>query len=101
MKLTLNQQDRLYQFLDHAMNEFSYTASLEDLRNHRISNDGIDKEKRFRWDMFYMAMRHQRTDMTAFMDSLGRDVNDTHIDTVLRQWLSKRPQLAIQNEVQS
>lgn len=102
MKISNRQQDKIYQFLDHAMNEFSYTASLDDLKNHRISNDGKDKEKRFRWDVFYMAMKHNRKDMTALIDEIYENGgNDTHIDTVLRQWLSKRPQLAISNEVQS
>ncbi len=100
MKLDKNQQQKLYDFLDYAVNQFSYTASLDDLRAHRKENGGKDKEKRFRWDIFYMAKKHQRADMTTFLDSLGRGVNDDHIDTVLKQWLAKRPQLSVRHEVQ-
>jgi len=39
-----------------------------------------DLEKRFRWDLFWMAYRTHRDSMTPIME----DYNDAHIDTALR-----------------
>jgi hypothetical protein len=96
MKINKDKQQKLYNLLDEAINYYSYTASLDDLRAHRKDNSGHDKEKRFRFDLFYMARRINPSEFTAFIDELYKDgVNDEHIDTVLRQYVDKRPQLSI------
>lgn len=42
-----------------------------------------DVEKRFRWDMFYFAVRSQK--LQARVDSICQYANGDHIDTALRR----------------
>jgi|688.fasta_scaffold746220_1 hypothetical protein len=77
------------------MQRFHYTILLTMIASlprdkvlaHKAQNLGVNKTKRFIWDLFYSAMRNTPLNFNKFAisDRLYDYLDDTHIETAMRK----------------
>lgn len=83
MKVTKEQRKQMFAIIDNAVE----VIGVDKIRAYRAERLGKDIEKRFRWDLFWIAKVHKKMDVKGLVDS--------NIDTVLRQYIAARPNLAL------
>ena len=70
-------------------------CGLEAVRDHRRERLGQDVEKRFRWDLWNLACRVDKTACPWLCEELYKYLNDTHIDTALKHFVSNYPAIKV------
>ena len=87
MKIKADDKDKLFRLLDERLETIGHDKIME----HKARNLGKDKDKRFRWDLLCSSKIvigdgigiHGDIDLYGYM-------NDLHIDTVLKLYVSER-----------
>ena len=82
MKLAPIHRIRLYSLLDEIVEEHGRGA----LNEYRFHTSGSDPDERFRWNLFWLIDPDFRDEL---LHDIYRYANDSHIDTALRQYVTK------------
>ena len=85
MKISDNDYDKLKKFLDHGIEQIGIKKLLE----HKNKHLGKDINKRFRWDIFRLSNIKIGDGKGIQGDiNLYSYMNDEHIDTALKHYVS-------------
>lgn len=82
MKISKSQYAEMKTMIDSAIDRIG----IDRVREHRTTNNGNDKEVRFRWDLF-----HASNAGVLFRADMG--ITDQHIDTALKKYVNERGDL--------
>lgn len=74
---------KIFKILDDTL-----LTKIDEIKTHRALKLGVDIEKRFRWDLFWVVSAQIRDNIDLY--KLG--YNDDNIDTVLKDYVKNRPQ---------
>ena len=90
MKMTAEHYRKMADYID-AMIEH---VGIDKIKAHRALNLGKDKEKRFRWDLWWIAARQNGNEALRWhCDVLYKYLDDTHFDTALRRYVKEHAAL--------
>jgi len=84
MKIANKDKERLFSTLDKGIMK----VGIDKVTAHKAKNLGIDKAKRFRWDIFHLGFKEIRE--SGLLDKLYTYLYDEHIDTALKEYIKTR-----------
>ena len=78
-----------YNLIKTSIDKVIKHIGIDKIKQHRALKLGINKDKRFRWDLFYYANSLRRYhNQEEIQVSIYKYADDTHMDTALKHYVN-------------
>ena len=85
LKIQAVHKEQLFAMMDEGL-----SGLREDIATHKQRELGIDKAKRFRWDLYHITRVRNARILDFVCDTLYAYMNDTHLDSVMKEYVKLR-----------